>query len=201
MFYADQNDRVDVPDADEVHYGSGPQGSTKAGPVGGFVKRALDLVVALAALILLAPLLAVVSLLILVTTGRPILQGRKRIGFAGRTFTDYTFRADSKTATGALLKQSGIDGLPRLVNVLKGEMSCVGPRPLVAGELQDCEAESYVRARPGMTGRWRLAPAAPSVPEPAAVDSAYVHNWSMHRDIVILLKAIPGVARGEQHRL
>jgi exopolysaccharide production protein ExoY len=195
MFYADQNDRVDVPDADEAHYGSGPQGSTRSGPVGGLLKRALDIIVAVAALILLAPLLAAVSLLVAVTMGRPLLEGHKRIGFAGRTFTDYTFRADPESATGALLKKSGIDGLPRLINVLKGEMSCVGPRPLVAAELQDNEADSYVRARPGMTGRWRLAHEAPS--EAAAVDSAYVHNWSMHSDIVILLKAIPGVARGE----
>lgn len=199
MFYADQNDRVR--DADGAREEGGDPGlatSVKGSarrPVGGLLKRALDIAIALTALVLLAPLLAVVALLVLITIGRPVFERHARVGFAGRPFAVHTFRTRGKTATpfGELLEKSGIDGLPRLLNVLKGDMSCVGPRPLVAGEVDQGGADTYVQARPGMTGTWMLSP--PRGREADAADSAYAHNWSLHSDIVILLKAIPGVAR------
>jgi len=94
--------------------------------------------------------------------------------------------------------RTGIDNLPQLLNVVKGEMSCVGPRPLTADELQGSEAISYLSARPGMTGTWQLGPAAMSSAAATSLDSAYVHNWSLLSDILILLKTIPAVARAEE---
>jgi exopolysaccharide production protein ExoY len=129
-----------------------------------------------------------------------------RIGFGGRPIGCYRFRSTHNPASeadltplGVLLTRSGIDKLPQLINVLKGEMSCVGPRPLIADELKryGSEAGPYLKARPGMTGMWQLIPDAPSR-DGAALDSAYVHNWSMQGDIVILLKTIPAVVRVDE---
>ena len=195
MFYAGQDERVDVHGTGPAYGAGGDQGGSDrvATPVGGFWKRMLDIAVASAALVLLTPLLALVSLLLFASGGRPIVLRQARVGFAGRRFQVYTFRTAG--AFGEVLKRSGIDGLPRLLNVLKGDMSCVGPRPVVAGEMPAGDADAYVQARPGMTGTWMLE--APISPQS---DTDYVNNWSMQGDIVILLRAIPGFARSEQHR-
>jgi exopolysaccharide production protein ExoY len=193
MLFAGQHDNVGLPSVR----------ATPLEPVGGGVKRALDIVVALGALILLLPLLLTVALLVVVSIGRPILCRQTRIGFGGRPIGCYRFRTTQTlggnappTPLGVLLAQSGIDKLPQLINVLKGEMSCVGPRPVGADELpQGSEVGPYLSARPGMTGTWQLGPYAPSRDEAAALDSAYIHNWSMQGDLIILLKTIPAVVR------
>jgi exopolysaccharide production protein ExoY len=192
MLFAGQHDKVGLPQAPAI----------PLYPVGGALKRALDIFVALVALFLLLPLFLTVALLVLVTLGRPILCRTTRVGFGGRFIACYRFRTSQSTGTsptqlGLLLRRSGIDKLPQLLNVLTGEMSCVGPRPLLADELpgQARDASSYLSARPGMTGVWQLTPSLPSREEAAALDSAYVHNWSMQGDVVILLRTIPAVVR------
>ena len=198
MLFAGQHDSVRLPSVR----------ATPLQPIGGGVKRALDIVVALTALLLLIPILALVALLVLATMGRPILSRHMRIGFGGRAIDCYRFRTTRTlggnaplTPLGVLLAQSGIEKLPQLVNVLKGEMSCVGPRPVGADELpQGTEVGPYLSARPGMTGTWQLAADVPSCAEAVALDSAYVHDWSMQGDLVILLKTIPAVVRVEQGR-
>ncbi len=192
MLFAGQHDKMGLPHAPAI----------PLNPVGGSLKRALDIAIAGATLILLAPLLLVVAQLVLVTIGAPVLRTQTRIGFGGRSFGCYRFRTshapgERPTELGLLLERSGIDKLPQLFNVLKGEMSCVGPQPLVAEELlrQAPDAIPYLSARPGMTGMWQLAPSAPSRDEAAALDRAYVHNWSMQGDVVILLRTIPAVVR------
>jgi exopolysaccharide production protein ExoY len=194
MLFAGQHDKMGLPHTPAI----------PLSPVGGSLKRALDIVVATAILLLLLPLLLVVAQLVLVTMGAPVLCTQMCVGFGGRAFGCYRFRTshapgERPTELGLMLERSGIDKLPQLLNVLKGEMSCVGPRPLVAEELlrQAPDAISYVSARPGMTGVWQLSPTAPSRDEVAALNSAYVHNWSMQSDILILLKAIPAVVRLE----
>jgi exopolysaccharide production protein ExoY len=202
MVFANPHDKVGLP----------AEAAPASHPVGGSVKRALDIATALTALVLLAPLLALVSLLVQVSMGRPILCRQARIGFAGREFGCYRFRTTAQSANeslpndahvtslGRLLEASGIDQLPQLLNVLKGDMSCVGPRPLVPAELQRHAGDvgPCMKARPGMTGicqgrqRDTLTP-----DDQVALDNAYVHNWSMQGDIIILLKAIPAVARIE----
>jgi exopolysaccharide production protein ExoY len=176
-------------------------------PVGGTLKRALDIVLALTALVLLMPLIVLVALLVATNVGRPVLCRYTRIGFGGRPFGCHVFRTTPNgvpyarpTPFGELLQRSGIEKLPLLLNVLKGEMSLVGPRPLLADELlrQGNDAEPYLMARPGVTGTWQLGPDLPSRAEEAALGSAYVRNWSVQGDIGILVRSIPAIVRAER---
>jgi exopolysaccharide production protein ExoY len=138
-----------------------------------------------------------------VSVGPPVLCRQTRVGFGGRPIGCYRFRTTRTPGTdgpltplGENLVRSGIDKLPQLINVLKGEMSCVGPRPVGADELpQGSEVGPYLSARPGITGTWQLGPTVASRDEAAALDCAYVHNWSMQGDLVILLRTIPAVVR------
>lgn len=136
-------------------------------------RRALDVVVALTLLLLLAPLLALLALLVAVTSGRPVLFRQPRTGEGWREFTLYKFRsmrsgstgpqvaggADPRvTATGRQLRRLGLDELPQLWNVLRGDMTLVGPRP----EIPDLarryppEHQWVFRHRPGLTGPCQL---------------------------------------------
>ncbi len=126
------------------------------------------------------------------------------IGFGGRVIGCYRFRTrrasgahGQSTSLGDLLTLSGIDKLPQLFNVLMGELSCVGPPPLVMDQnrLRGGEANPKLRARPGIAGAWPQGFAVMSSDEAAALDSTYVGNWSMRSDVVILLKTIPAVVR------
>jgi len=197
MFFAGQPDTVRLP----------PTSAAASGrPVGGVLKRGVDIVAAFTALILLAPLLVIVSVLVLATLGGPILCRHTHIGFGGRAIGCYRFRTRQAsgahgqlTSLGALLTLSGIDKLPQLVNVLMGDLSCVGPRPLIVDQhrCHGFETSPYLRARPGITGAWPQGSPVASSDEAAALDSAYVHNWSMRGDISILFKAIPVLVRTE----
>jgi exopolysaccharide production protein ExoY len=111
-------------------------------------------------------------------------------------------KADPRiTAVGAVLRKTSLDELPQLINVLRGEMSLVGPRPIVTDELKmygsDCEY--YFQVRPGITGEWQVSGRSDaSYQGRVALDRAYVENWSLRKDIYIILKTIPAVlaARG-----
>ena len=199
MLFACQHEKVGLPNTPAI----------LLRPFGGTLKRALDIVVALAALILLVPLVLNVALLVLLRTDRPVvLRRRNRIDFGGRAIGCYRFRTCQfrsarrrSTQLGMLLKRSGIDELPQIANVLKGEMSCVGPWSLVAELLgQGYNASAYLSDRPGNTGTWKLVRNAPSADEVVALASAYLCNWSLQRDIVILLKTIPAVGVEDARR-
>lgn len=207
-----------------------PPTSELAAPVGGHPKRLLDILVSVTALILLAPLLAIVAMVMLVTLRRPIVFAQQRVGHDGRPFRCYKFRtmvrdADAVLAAhlashpeaadewwrnqklahdprvtflGRLLRKSSIDELPQLYNVLRGDMSCVGPRPIIADELQRYGnyREDYLRAKPGMTGLWQVSGRnALSYEDRVALDSRYVRNWTFVGDLQILAKTIPAVIR------
>jgi exopolysaccharide production protein ExoY len=181
-----------------------PPAMGEARPVGGALKRALDIVVALVALILLSPLFGIVAILVFVTTGSPVLCRQPRVGYGGRTIDCHRFRTTrvggtEPTRLGQLLLASGIAKLPQLINVLKGEMSCVGPRPLLAGEAAHhaSEAAAHFQARPGITGEWRLAAGDTVGRSSALLDSAYVENWSMRNDIGILFKSLSAAGSSE----
>jgi exopolysaccharide production protein ExoY len=169
-------------------------------PVGGGLKRALDIAVASAAIVLLLPLFAIVALLVLLTMGRPVFSRRTHVGFGGRAIDCYRFRsipASDVVASGAslmtLVSMSGIDRLPELFNVLVGDLSCVGPQPLAVDRLHPRKGDGHLhlRARPGVTGMWAPDAVSISLDEAAALDSAYARSWSMRGDIIILLKSIP----------
>ena len=105
------------------------------------------------------------------------------------------------TSLGHLLRKSSLDELPQLINVIRGEMSCVGPRPVVADELDYYGAgrSEYLKARPGMTGLWQISGRSTlSYEERVALDCHYVRNWSLWCDLKILSKTIPAVMRVQE---
>jgi exopolysaccharide biosynthesis polyprenyl glycosylphosphotransferase len=192
------------------------------------LKRSLDLVGSSLGLVAAAPLMVVIALAIRLDSGGPAFFGQTRIGRDGRAFRILKFRtmvagadgakeslrhlneadglfkiADDPriTRVGRFLRRTALDELPQLVNVLRGEMSLVGPRPLVAED--DRQIEGWHRQRlhltPGMTGHWQILGSS-RVPlrDMVAIDYLYVANWSLWTDLKILLRTIPYVlaARG-----
>jgi exopolysaccharide biosynthesis polyprenyl glycosylphosphotransferase len=188
-----------------------------------FLKRALDVVGSLAALFLLAPLLGLIALAVKISSRGPVLFRQPRVGKGGRTFNLLKFRtmydgADERkqdlldmneadglfkiaddprvTPLGRLLRRTSLDEAPQLVNVLRGEMSLVGPRPLVVEE--DSRIQGWLRRRldvtPGMTGIWQvLGSARIPLHEMVKLDYLYRANWSLWLDIKILLRTVPFV--------
>jgi exopolysaccharide biosynthesis polyprenyl glycosylphosphotransferase len=188
------------------------------------LKRLTDLVVAGLGLVVLSPLMAVVAILIcLDSPGRPLFR-QSRIGRHGNRFSMLKFRsmvrgADSLrdeyrglndaegglfkivgdprvTRVGRFLRQTSLDELPQLINVLRGDMSLVGPRPLVADE--DALIEGWQRRRlavkPGMTGLWQIFGSTRiPLPEMVKIDYLYGANWSVWLDLKILLRTVPHV--------
>lgn len=97
---------------------------------------------------------------------------------------------------GSFLRKTSLDELPQLINVIKGEMSIVGPRPIVAdeAELYAKDFAHYSRVRPGITGLWQVSGRNDvSYAERIRMDSWYVRNWSLWHDIVIILKTFPAL--------
>jgi exopolysaccharide production protein ExoY len=102
------------------------------------------------------------------------------------------------TRLGYLLRKTSLDELPQLFNVLRGEMSLVGPRPVVSQELELYGAlmNDYVRARPGVTGKWQVSGRSSlSFNQRIAMDSAYVREWTLSKDVVIMMQTVPAIFR------
>lgn len=172
-------------------------------------KRTLDTLASSAALLLLAPLLAGVGVLVLVKLGRPIFFRQVRPGLRGRPFELVKFRtmregggADSErlTALGNWLRNTSVDELPELLNVLRGEMSLVGPRPLLMqylGRYTPRQARRH-EVRPGITG-WAQVRGrnALSWEEKFELDVWYVDHWSLGLDLRILWRTVRQVLRRE----
>ncbi len=188
------------------------------------VKHALDVLGASLGLLALAPAILAIAAAIKLNDGGPVFFGQLRVGRHGRRFRMLKFRtmvpdadalkdalrqrneargglfkiADDPRVTriGRLLRKSALDELPQLLNIVKGEMSLVGPRPLVIDE--DERIAGWRRRRlelmPGMTGPWQiLGPARVPLDEMVAIDYLYVANWSLWGDIKILLRTVPHV--------
>ena len=171
-------------------------------PVGGHAKRATDITLAAIALVLLAPTFLLIAALLHVGLGRPVFVAQQRIGFAGRRFTAYSFRTSPNngvrnlndepaliTCLVSVLRDSGLDRLPQLVSILRGDMSFVGPRPVEVG-LPGPYCLDYFAARPGLfdmrqldrsghLGHRRLA----------ARDRYYVRQWSIWLDLAVLARS------------
>lgn len=102
------------------------------------------------------------------------------------------------TLFGKLLRVSSLDELPQFFNVLRGDMSCIGPRPVIAEELPlyGTSAAEYLSARPGITGLWQVSGRSSiGYADRVALDSRYVRNWSLHSDLMILLRTAFAVVR------
>lgn len=195
---------------------------------GGFAKTLFDRVFALAALILVSPLLLVAALAIKFGDGGPILYKSERIGQGGNPFCMLKFRsmhidADHRVAelddndvgagpmfkvradprvtpVGRFLRKHSIDELPQLVNVLRGDMSMVGPRPPLPSEVReyDDSARRRLLVKQGLTGLWQVSGRSDLDWEDAVrLDLDYVDNWSMIRDLQIIWQTVRAVIRSE----
>jgi len=184
------------------------------------VKGALDRVASLGALVLMMPVFAVVSLLVAVTSPGPVLFRQTRVGRNGQPFTMLKFRsmrhdaerhlaslqvsnenadgllfkmkADPRiTPLGKILRRFSLDELPQLINVLRGEMSLVGPRPPLETEVAQYGEDTARRllVKPGLTGLWQISGRS-DLPwdEAVRLDLHYVENWSIALDCLILWK-------------
>ena len=192
------------------------------------LKRGLDLVGSTAGLLLLSPLLLAVAAAIKLGSSGPVLFRQKRAGADEKVFICYMFRsmyedaeqrqvdlearneADGAvfkikedpriTRVGHFIRKWSIDELPQLINVLKGEMSLVGPRPL---PMRDFERMSDVHKKrlaavPGMSGYWQISGRSNlSFDDMVKLDLYYIENWSLSFDIKIILKTIGAVLRRE----
>lgn len=192
------------------------------------VKRIVDVTIAALGLVLAAPLMALIALAIRLDSPGPIIFRQTRVGLRGRLFEMYKFRsmhvgaeeqqdmladlneADGPifkirddprlTRVGRIIRRLSLDELPQLVNVLRGEMSLVGPRPPIPSEVEKYQEwhKKRLEAPPGMTGLWQVSGRS-RLPfdEMVLLDIYYIENWSLWLDFKILMRTIPKVLLGE----
>jgi exopolysaccharide biosynthesis polyprenyl glycosylphosphotransferase len=200
----------------------------RALPVGAYLlKRAFDVMGAAFALLLGWPFMLLLMAAIRLDSKGPIFYRAQRIGRKGRTFTCYKFRtmcagadklqgelvhknerdgilfkiADDPriTRVGRFLRKYSLDELPQFFNVLRSEMSMVGPRPPVGSEVEQYDLSHLRRLEvlPGMTGLWQVeARQDPSFDSYISLDTAYVENWSLWLDVKILVRTVGVVLSG-----
>jgi lipopolysaccharide/colanic/teichoic acid biosynthesis glycosyltransferase len=191
-------------------------------PAASIGKRMFDVIVAGTALLFFAPLLVAVAVAIKMTSRGPVLFFQRRYGYRNRSFKIYKFRTmrmdacdvrgvrqtvqgDSRvTAVGRILRKTSLDEIPQLINVIRGHMSLVGPRPHVPGMLaaelpyEDLVPYYFQRhaARPGITGLAQVNGCRGSTVEPNRAisridyDLVYIENWSLSMDIRIIARTI-----------
>jgi exopolysaccharide biosynthesis polyprenyl glycosylphosphotransferase len=190
------------------------------------MKRMLDIAGSLAGLLVLSPLLMIIAILIKLTSSGPVLFRQKRVGADEKVFTCYKFRSmydDAErrqaeleaqneaggvifkikndpriTPIGHVIRASSIDELPQLINVLKGEMSLVGPRPLPLRDFERMGEKHKKRLAivPGITGYWQTSGRSDlSFEDMLRLDVYYIENWSLSLDIKILFRTILVVLR------
>ena len=192
------------------------------------LKRGLDLLGSLSALVLMAPLLMAVGATIWLCGAGPVVFSQERIGRNGRTFRCYKFRTmvpngeqlfaelltndplarlewetmhklrrDPRvTRLGKFLRMSSLDELPQLFNVLKGDMSLVGPRPIVSAEAgrYGRRFRSYCMVKPGLTGLWQVSGRNnTSYRRRVALDVTYARRASLSLDLWIMLRTVPAI--------
>lgn len=192
------------------------------------VKRIMDVTVSAVGLVLCAPLFLVIALAIRLDSPGSVIFRQTRVGLRGRRFEMYKFRSmrmgaeeqqdmladlnevngpifkirdDPRlTRVGRILRRLSLDELPQLVNVLRGEMSLVGPRPPVPAEVEKYQEwhKKRLEAPPGMTGLWQVSGRSRlSFDEMVLLDIYYIENWSLWLDFKILMRTIPKVLLGE----
>jgi len=191
------------------------------------VKRAIDLLLPLIALPIVVPLGLLIGIAIKLDSEGPMLFKQTRVGKGGKPFTLYKFRSMFKdademvsgldqlneaagptfkirkdpriTKVGSLLRKSSLDELPQIINVLKGEMSLVGPRPPLPREVEKYNSHQLGRlaVKPGLTCLWQIRGRS-NIPfdEWVELDLEYIRNQSLWLDFKILFRTIPAVLRG-----
>jgi lipopolysaccharide/colanic/teichoic acid biosynthesis glycosyltransferase len=193
------------------------------------LKRALDVVSSLALLLLLSPLMLSVMVLIRATSPGPALFRQRRVGLKGKSFEIYKFRSmvesaeslreflethnerpdgptfkmryDPRVTTvGRFIRRFSIDELPQFLNVLRGDMSLVGPRPPIPSEVRRYESWQLKRLSvpPGLTCSWQVTPnrCALDFTEWVQLDLAYIDGWHLGRDLLLIARTVPAVLTG-----
>lgn len=202
--------------------------TTQHSPLGGYVKRAVDVILSVIFIAVFSPLLLGLALMIKFQDQGDIFYGHPRIGFGGRSFRCWKFRTmaqngdwileqhfaehpedrkiwerDRKlpndprvTPLGQTLRKMSLDELPQILNVLLGDMSLVGPRPVVQDELQKYSrtVSRYLKSRPGLTGLWQVSGRSDTgYDHRVKLDRYYVSQWSLALDLIILIRTVPAV--------
>ncbi|MBE6783530.1 MAG: sugar transferase [Ruminococcaceae bacterium] len=184
------------------------------------MKRFLDFIFSLLALIILSPAILIISILVLISSGRPIIFKQERVGYKNTLFTIYKFRTmkdgmrqtktedlteeeieNDITFIGKILRKLSLDELPQLLNILKGDMSFVGPRPLIPQEkeIRKLREENNVfSVRPGITG-WAQVNGRDFISDEQKVkyDKEYVEKHTIVMDIRIMFKTFWVVLAGK----
>ncbi len=184
------------------------------------MKRFLDFIFSLLALIILSPAILIISILVLISSGRPIIFKQERVGYKNTLFTIYKFRTmkdgmrqtktedlteeeieNDITFIGKILRKLSLDELPQLLNILKGDMSFVGPRPLIPQEkeIRKLREENNVfSVRPGITG-WAQVNGRDFISDEQKVkyDKEYVEKHTIIMDIRIMFKTFWVVLAGK----
>ena len=194
----------------------------------GRAKRLFDLIIAGTALVVVAPVFGLIAVAVKMSSPGPVFFRQERVGRYGEPFHMLKFRSmvvnaeallgelktgdDSAgplfkmrhdprvTSVGRFIRRSSLDELPQLLNVLRNEMSLVGPRPALRAEMVDWEPALYARldVKPGITGMWQISGRSQTTfAEYTRLDLYYVHNWSMLVDLSILVRTIPAVVRSK----
>jgi exopolysaccharide biosynthesis polyprenyl glycosylphosphotransferase len=196
--------------------------------LGRMVKRAMDVLIASGAAVALAPLYLAIAVAIKLTSHGPVFFRQERVGQGQRIFGMIKFRSmvanaenlrsevagmnnargisfkifnDPRvTRVGAVLRRTSLDELPQLFNVIAGDMSLVGPRPIPVWVMEQLQEARFYRrfcVQPGLTGLWQVEGRQQDFDWMATQDLRYVDSWSIPTDLKILLATIPAVVRGE----
>lgn len=198
-------------------------------PIQEGIKRIIDIVLSLTTIVIFSPVLILLIILIKLDSKGPAIFKQTRIGLKGKQFHMYKFRsmvedAEEKfehvknlnhtnpimfkakkdpriTRIGKFIRRYSLDELPQVFNVLKGEMSLVGPRPPLPRELKNYKHWHYVRfsKAPGLTGLWQVSGRAniKDFDKVVGLDYEYIRNWNLLMDLKIILKTIPVVISGD----
>ena len=194
-----------------------------------FIKRAFDIIISFTVLLILLPLFIVIGLLIKITSRGPILHRYQMVGCEGKIFEGQKFRSmiinaheirDSLkeknemngpafkikddpriTKLGSFIRRYSLDEFPQLWNVLKGDMSIVGPRPPGPYEVAEFKEWHYKKltVKPGITSTWVINNKPTNFDEWVKLDIWYINHWSLLTDFSIILKTIPIVIMGRNH--
>ncbi|MEZ4514519.1 MAG: sugar transferase [Chloroflexota bacterium] len=165
-----------------------------------FLKTAFDYLITIPALLLLLPLLTLIAVAIKLESPGPVLHRRRVFGCNGQVFTAYKFRTvyldvpgQRRTTIGQFLRRTGLDELPKLLNVLNQTMSLVGPRFLSYSDLlrYGTAHRAWLVMKPGLTGLWQInGRCYPNISKRIQLDRQYIENWSLWLDCKILLSTL-----------
>lgn len=208
-----------------------PRAESRAAARDALLIRAIDITIAVSAVLVLLPLLLLIFVAMKLTSPGPVLFAHRRIGRGGQTFPCYKFRSmvvnsaevleqhlaespdaraewqrDQKlrndprvTPIGRLLRRTSLDEVPQIFNVLRGEMSMVGPRPIVEGEMVRYRQYivDYMSVKPGITGLWQISGRNNTTyRRRVALDTAYARSRTVALDLAILARTVPAVLTG-----